>query len=111
MEQDATTPLDRTEAGLALDGLPAPPTPENIAAMMDLYPFGERFFQEFTRRQVLLNAAKNGAGPLPLAFQPGGGPSTAKPAATTASLRPRRARSRRAALPLPRARVDYPARA
>src|SRR5918996_900853 len=90
---------ERTEAGLALDGLPdlsaegerdgfyqgqlirelavrhlpswrgvergsgpAPPTPENIAAVMDFYPVGERFFQEFTLRQVLLNAAKNGFG-------------------------------------------------
>ena len=29
---------------------------------IDLYPVGERFFQEFTLRQVLLNAAKNGSG-------------------------------------------------
>jgi hypothetical protein len=43
-----------------LEGGPAPPTPENIAAVMELYPVGERFFQEFTLRQVLLNAAKNG---------------------------------------------------
>jgi hypothetical protein len=43
-----------------LEGGPAPPTPENIAAVMNLYPVGERFFQEFTLRQVLLNAAKNG---------------------------------------------------
>ena len=34
---------------------------------------GERFFQEFTLRQVLLNAAKNASGPL-RHFQPGGGP-------------------------------------
>ena len=46
-----------------LEGGPAPPTPENIAAVMNLYPVGERFFQEFTLRQVLLNAAKNGFGP------------------------------------------------
>jgi hypothetical protein len=26
---------------------------------MELYPVGERFFQEFTLRRVLLNAAKN----------------------------------------------------
>jgi hypothetical protein len=50
-----------------LEGWPAPPTPANIAAVMELYPVGERFFQEFTLRQVLLNAAKNG-GPLPLAL-------------------------------------------
>jgi hypothetical protein len=29
---------------------------------MNLYPIGERFFQKFTLRQVLLNAAKNGSG-------------------------------------------------
>jgi hypothetical protein len=46
--------------GVKLEGGPAPPTPENIAAVMELYPVGERFFQEFTLRQVLLNAAKNG---------------------------------------------------
>jgi hypothetical protein len=46
--------------GVELDGGPAPPTLENIRAVMDLYPVGERFFQEFTLRQVLLNAAKDG---------------------------------------------------
>jgi hypothetical protein len=46
--------------GVEREGGPAPPTPENVAAVMDLYPVGERFFQEFTLRQVLLNAAKNG---------------------------------------------------
>ncbi len=46
--------------GVELEGGRAPPTPENIAAVMELYPVGERFFQEFTLRQVLLNAAKNG---------------------------------------------------
>jgi hypothetical protein len=34
--------------GVELEGGPAPPTPENIAAVMELYPVGERFFQEFT---------------------------------------------------------------
>jgi hypothetical protein len=46
-------------AGVELKGGRAPPTPENVAAVMELYPVGERFFQEFTLRQVLLNAAKN----------------------------------------------------
>jgi hypothetical protein len=46
--------------GVELEGGPAPPTPENIAAVIELYPVGERFFHEFTLRQVLLNAAKNG---------------------------------------------------
>jgi hypothetical protein len=49
--------------GVQMEGGPAPPTPENVVAVMDLYPVGERFFQEFTLRQVLLNAAKNGCGP------------------------------------------------
>jgi len=49
--------------GVDLEAGPAPPTRENIAAVMELYPVGERFFQEFTLRQVLLNAAKNGSGP------------------------------------------------
>ena len=111
---------ERTEAGLALDGLPdlsvegerdgfyqgrlirelalrhvtswtgvelqggrAPPTPENIAAVMELYPVGERFFQEFTLRQVLLNAAKNGSGPSAAGTSSRvEGPSIAEPAAT-----------------------------
>jgi hypothetical protein len=49
--------------GVELEGGPAPPTPENISAVMELYPVGERFFHEFRLRQVLLNAAKNGSGP------------------------------------------------
>ena len=39
-----------------------PVMPENVAAVMSLYPVGERFFQEFTLKQVLLNAAKNASG-------------------------------------------------
>jgi hypothetical protein len=70
--------------GVELEGGPAPPTPENIAAVMNLYPVGERFFQEFTLRQVLLNAAKNASG-LSAAgtSSPAEGPNTAEPAATT----------------------------
>lgn len=45
--------------GVEMDGKDAAATPENIRAVMDLYPVGERFYQEFTMRQVLLNAAKN----------------------------------------------------
>jgi hypothetical protein len=70
--------------GVALGGGPAPPTPENIAAVMELYPIGERFFQEFTLRQVLLNAAKNGSGPSAAGTSSRvEGPTTAEPAATT----------------------------
>ena len=48
-----------TLKGVEMDGKDAAATPENIRAVMDLYPVGERFYQEFTMRQVLLNAAKN----------------------------------------------------
>ena len=72
--------------GVELGGGPAPPTPENVAAVMELYPVGERFFQEFTLRQVLLNAAKDGFGPSAAGTSGRAeGPNTAAPAATTAS--------------------------
>jgi hypothetical protein len=75
--------------GVELDGRPAPPTPENLAAVMELYPVGERFFQEFTLRQVLLNAAKNAFGPSAAGTSsPAEGPNTAGPAATEASPAP-----------------------
>jgi hypothetical protein len=79
--------------GVELGGGPAPPTPANIAAVMELYPVGERFFQEFTLRQVLLNAAKNGSG-LSAAgtFSRAEGPNTADPAATTACPAPEASR-------------------
>jgi hypothetical protein len=60
--------------GVELEGGCAPPTSENIAAVMELYPVGERFFQEFTLRQVLLNAAKTIGALCRWHFQPGGGP-------------------------------------
>jgi hypothetical protein len=75
--------------GVELDGGLAPPTPENIAAVMELYPVGERFFQEFTLRQVLLNAAKNGSGLSAAGISSRvEGPNTAEPAATTACAAP-----------------------
>jgi hypothetical protein len=70
--------------GVELEGGPAPPTPENIAAVMELYPVGERFFQEFTLRQVLLNAAKNGSGLSAAGTSSRAeGPNTATPVAMT----------------------------
>jgi hypothetical protein len=75
--------------GVELGGGPAPPTPENIAAVMELYPVGERFFQEFTLRQVLLNAAKNAFGPSAAGTSSRAeGPTTAGPAATKTCLAP-----------------------
>ena len=77
-------------AGVELNGGPAPPTPENVAAVMELYPVGERFFQEFTLRQVLLNAAKNGSGPSAAGTSsPAEGPSTAKRAGRKGSRVPK----------------------
>jgi hypothetical protein len=71
--------------GVELEGGPAPPTPENIAAVMNLYPIGDRFFQEFTLRQVLLNASKNGYGPSAAGTSSQAeGPNTAEPAGATA---------------------------
>jgi hypothetical protein len=56
---------------------------------MELYPVGERFFQEFTLRQVLLNAAKNGSGLSAAGISSRvEGPSTAGPAAPAASPAP-----------------------
>ena len=66
-----------------------PVTRENVAAVMDLYPVGERFFQEFTLRQVLFNAAKNAFGPSAAGTSsPAEGPDTAQVAGTTASPAP-----------------------
>jgi hypothetical protein len=75
--------------GVELEGGPAPLTPENIAAVMELYPVGERFFQESTLRQVLLNAAKNGSG-LSAAGTSSRveGPNTAGPAVKTTCRAP-----------------------
>jgi hypothetical protein len=75
--------------GVEREGGPAPPTPENIGAVMELYPIGERFFQEFTLRQVLLNAAKNGSGLSAAGIScQVEGPSIAEPVATTACPAP-----------------------
>ncbi len=75
--------------GVELEGGPAPPTPENIAAVIALYPVGERFFQEFTLRQVLLNAARKGSGPSAAGTSsPVEGPNTVEPAETPTSPAP-----------------------
>jgi hypothetical protein len=79
--------------GVELGSGPAPPTPENIAAVMELYPVGERFFQEFTLRQVLLNAAKNRCGPSAAGMSSRAeGPNTAEPAEMTACPAPEASR-------------------
>ena len=69
-----------------------PVTAENVAALMDLYPVGERFIQEFTLRQVLLTAAKNASGPSADGTSiPAAGPDTAKPAKRKARPAPKAA--------------------
>ena len=69
-----------------------PVTRENVAALMDLYPVGERFIQEFTLRQVLLTAAKNVSGPSADGTSiPAAGPDTAKPAKRKAHPAPKAA--------------------
>ena len=79
----------RSWTGVEREGGPAPPTPENIAAVVELYPVGERFFQEFTLRQVLLTAAQNGLGPSAAGTSSRAeGRSIAEPAETTASPAP-----------------------
>jgi hypothetical protein len=75
--------------GVELKGGAAPPTPENIGAVIELYPVGERFFQEFTLRQVLLNAAKNGSGLSAVGTSSRAeGPNIAEPAERTTSPAP-----------------------
>jgi hypothetical protein len=62
--------------GVELEGGPAPLTSENVAAVMELYPVGERFFQEFTLRQVTAERSKKRLQALcRWHFQPGGGPA------------------------------------
>ena len=69
-----------------------PVSRENVAALMDLYPVGERFIQEFTLRQVLLTAAKNAFGPSADGTSiPAAGPDTAKPVRKRARPAPKAA--------------------
>ena len=58
-----------------------PVSRENVAALMDLYPVGERFIQEFTLRQVAADGSKNVSGPSADGTSiPAAGPDTARPA-------------------------------
>ena len=97
-------------SGVELEGGPAPPTPENVAAVMALYPVGERFFQEFTLRQVLLNAAPKSIRALcRWHFQPGGGPDYCRACRDGGQPCARgEPGARRTPLPLPRERPDQP---
>jgi hypothetical protein len=75
--------------GVELEGRPAPLPSEPVAAAMELDPGGARFFQEFTLRQALLNAANNGSGPSAAGTSGRAeGPHTAEPATTTACRAP-----------------------
>ena len=69
-----------------------PVSRENVAALMDLYPVGERFIQEFTLRQVLLTSAKNASGPsADGTSSQAAGPDIAKPARRKARPAPKAA--------------------
>ena len=54
----------KTLKGVELDGKEAPATPENIRAVMDLYPVGESFYNQFTFQQALMTLSKNVSSPL-----------------------------------------------
>ena len=85
-----------------------PVSRENVAALMDLYPVGERFIQEFTlqpgaadrRQKTHPGLSADGTS------SQAAGPDTAKTCeAEGALLRPRRPRPERPALPLSRTRA------
>ena len=88
--------------GVELEGGPAPPTPENIAAVMELYPVGERFFQESRCARCCSTQQKAPSGPLSLAL-PAGRRARVLPGLPRRrpALRSRQTGSRRAALILP----------
>ena len=44
----------------------APLTRENVAALMELFPVGDRFYQEFTLKQVLLTAQPSNVATVPV---------------------------------------------
>ncbi len=69
-------------------------TPENVAAIMSLYPIGEQFLQKLTLQQVLLNAAKNGSGLSASGISSQAeGPDTAKGAGKKARSAPKAAKA------------------
>jgi hypothetical protein len=93
VQEMATRHITKWDGVTLADGeTPAPVSREAAAAVLDLYPVGERFYQEFTLRQVLLNAAKNGSGPARDGTSgEAAGPTTAEDAPITASPAPAKA--------------------
>ncbi len=64
-----------TWSGVELDGGPAPLAPQNIAAVMELYPVGERFFSGVYASPGAAERGKKRVRALCCwHFQPGGGP-------------------------------------
>ncbi|OSM07352.1 hypothetical protein [Magnetofaba australis] len=71
------------------NGGEAPLNRQNVVALMDRYPMGERFYQLFTFHQVMLNAAKNGSAPSANGISsPAEGQSTAESVLIAASPAP-----------------------
>jgi hypothetical protein len=97
--------------GVELGGGPAPPTPENIAAVMESSTRWVRASSGSSRSAKCCSMPqKANSGSLPLAL-PAGRRDRTLPSLPRRwpALCPRRTRSRRAALSIPRARVDQPA--
>ena len=61
-------------SGVEREGGTAPPTPDNIAAVVELYRSASAFSRSSRFVRCCSTRQKTDPGPLPLAFQPGGGP-------------------------------------
>lgn len=95
-EAERVTNLIKAVARLAIvawegvvdaEGRPAEPTPENIDALLDLYPIAESFERDYLGPVFLLDAEKNGFAPSPTGTS-AGAHATATPAGPTAPIAP-----------------------
>lgn len=68
-------------------GYPVPPTRENVAAVMDIYPIFERFQLEYVAKGLVLESEKNGSAPSPNGTSEGA-PDTVPPARRSAKIAP-----------------------
>jgi len=95
-EAERVTKLIKAVARLAIvawegvgdaEGKPAEPTPDNIDALLDLYPIAEAFERDYLGPVFLLDAEKNGYAPSPTGTS-AGAHATATPADQTAPSAP-----------------------
>ena len=68
-------------------GSPVPPTRENVAAVMDIYPIFEKFQLEYVAKGLVLESEKNASAPLPNGTSEGA-PDTVPPARRSAKIAP-----------------------